>query len=151
MHPVLGEVVGTLLLLVLGDGVVANVLLNKSKGQHAGWIVITTGWAMAVTVAVFAVNAISGAHLNPAVTIGMAAIGKFAWADVPAYIAAQVAGAFIGAVLVWLAYLPHWALTTDGDAKLGVFCTAPAVRQPVSNFVTEVIATAVSCSVCSPS
>ncbi len=143
MHPVLGEVVGTLLLLVLGDGVVANVLLNKSKGQHAGWIVITTGWAMAVTVAVFAVNAISGAHLNPAVTIGMAAIGKFAWADVPAYIAAQVAGAFIGAVLVWLAYLPHWALTTDGDAKLGVFCTAPAVRQPVSNFVTEVIATAV--------
>ena len=143
MTPFLGEAVGTLLLVLLGDGVVANVLLTKSKGQHSGWIVITTGWALAVTVAVFAVNAVSGAHLNPAVTIAAAVLGKFAWADVPVYIAAQMIGAFVGAVIVWLAYLPHWALTNDADAKLGVFCTAPAVRHPVSNFVTEAIGTAV--------
>ena len=143
MSPFWGEVLGTMLLIVLGDGVVANVLLNKSKGQNGGWIVITTGWALAVTIAVYAVNAASGAHLNPAVTIAMAAIGKFAWASVPMYIGAQVIGAFLGAALVWLAYLPHWALTPDRSAKLGVFCTAPAIRHTGSNLLTEVIGTAV--------
>jgi len=143
VSPFWGEVLGTMLLIVLGDGVVANVLLNKSKGQNGGWIVITTGWALAVTIAVYAVNAASGAHLNPAVTIAMAAIGKFAWASVPMYIGAQVIGAFLGAALVWLAYLPHWALTPDRSAKLGVFCTAPAIRHTGSNLLTEVIGTAV--------
>jgi glycerol uptake facilitator protein len=143
MSPFLAEVLGTALLIVLGDGVVANVLLHKSKGQDAGWIVITTGWAVAVTVAVYTVNAESGAHLNPAVTIAMAVLGKFAWASVPAYIGAQVIGGVLGGIIVWLAYLPHWALTPDPSAKLGVFCTAPAVRATVPNLVTEIIGTAV--------
>jgi glycerol uptake facilitator protein len=143
MTPFLGEIVGTMLLVVLGDGVVANVLLQKSKGQNSGWIVITTGWAMAVIVAVYAVGATSGAHLNPAVTIAMAAIGKFAWTQVPTYVVAQFIGAFLGAVLVWLTYLPHWALTEDKGLKLAVFSTGPAVRQPVANFVSEAIGTAV--------
>jgi glycerol uptake facilitator protein len=142
MHPFLAEVVGTMLLVLLGDGVVANVLLNKSKGQNSGWIVITTGWALAVTIGVYAVNAISGAHLNPAVTIAMAAIGKFAWAKVPSYIAAQLIGGVLGGTLVWLAYLPHWAVTPDRSAKLGVFCTAPAIRQTGANLLTEMIGTA---------
>lgn len=143
MSPFLGEVCGTALLIVLGDGVVANVLLAKSKGQNGGWMVITTGWALAVAMGVYAVNAISGAHLNPAVSIAMAAIGKFAWAQVPAYVAAQLLGAFIGATIVWLAYLAHWSLTPDKGAKLAVFCTGPAVRSAGANFLTEVIGTAV--------
>jgi glycerol uptake facilitator protein len=142
MSPYLAEFLGTLLLVLFGDGVVANVLLTRSKGQNSGWIVITTGWALAVTVAVYAVNAVSGAHLNPAVSIGMAAIGKFAWSLVPGYIAAQMAGAFVGAALVWLAYLPHWRLTEDKGLKLACFSTGPAVRMPLSNVLTEVIATA---------
>jgi glycerol uptake facilitator protein len=142
MSPFAGELLGTALLVLFGDGVVANVLLNRSKGQDGGWIVITTGWALAVTIAVYAVNAASGAHLNPAVTIAMAAIGKFPWANVPAYLAAQVIGGFIGAALVWLAYLPHWGITPDRGAKLGVFCTAPAVRRPSLNFLSEAIGSA---------
>lgn len=142
MSPFAGELLGTALLVLFGDGVVANVLLNRSKGQDGGWIVITTGWALAVTIAVYAVNAASGAHLNPAVTIAMAAIGKFPWANVPAYLAAQVIGGFIGAALVWLAYLPHWGITPDRGAKLGVFCTAPAVRRPPLNFLSEAIGSA---------
>ena len=142
MSPFLGELVGTAFLLLLGDGVVANVLLNRSKGQNGGWIVITTGWALAVAMAVYAVNAVSGAHLNPAVTIGLASIGRFPWADVPAYVAAQLIGAFIGAALVWLTYLPHWDLTPDKGLKLVVFCTAPAVRSTGANIVSEVIGTA---------
>ena len=132
-----------MLLIVLGNGVVANVVLNRTKGQNSGWIVITTGWAFAVTVAVYAVGTFSGAHLNPAVTIGLASIGKFAWTSVPAYIAAQMLGAFLGAAIVWLAYFPHWKETPDPAAKLAVFCTAPAIRHPVSNVITEVIGTAV--------
>jgi glycerol uptake facilitator protein len=132
-----------MILVLLGDGVVANVLLARSKGQNSGWIVITVGWGVAVAVAVYAVGRISGAHLNPAVTIGLASIGSFPWADAPGYIAAQLAGAIAGGVLVWLAYLPHWAITTDKDAKLGVFCTAPAIRNPGANVLTEVIGTAV--------
>ena len=128
MSPYLAEFLGTALLVLLGDGVVGNVVLNKTKGQNSGWIVITAGWAFAVTIAVYSVSAISGAHLNPAVTIAMASLGKFAWADVPAYIAAQVAGGVLGGVIVWLAYLPHWAATNDQPGKLAVFCTGPAIR-----------------------
>lgn len=143
MDKLLAETIGTALLILLGGGVVANVLLARSKGQNSGWIVITVGWGVAVAVAIYAVGRISGAHLNPAVTIGLASIGSFAWADVPGYVLAQVVGAFIGATLVWLAYLPHWALTKEADLKLGVFSTAPAVRNPVANLITEIIGTVV--------
>jgi glycerol uptake facilitator protein len=143
MTNVLAEALGTMLLILLGDGVVANVLLAKSKGRDAGWIVITVGWGLAVAVAVYAVGRISGGHLNPAVTVALASIGAFSWADVPGYVLAQMAGAFAGAVVVWIAYLPHWRETNDADAKLGVFCTAPAIRRPAANFTTEAIATAV--------
>ncbi|HMJ59614.1 MAG TPA: MIP/aquaporin family protein [Gemmatimonadales bacterium] len=143
MSPFLAELLGTMLLIILGDGVVANVVLNKTKGQNGGWIVITAGWAFGVTVAVYAVGTFSGAHLNPAVTIGLAAIGKFAWAQVPIYVAAQLLGAFLGATIVWLAYLPHWAVTPDQGGKLAVFCTGPAIRNTTSNLLTEIIGTAV--------
>jgi glycerol uptake facilitator protein len=142
MQTLLAEGIGTMLLILLGDGVVANVLLARSKGQGSGWIVITTGWGIAVAMAIYAVGRISGAHLNPAVTIGLASIGSFAWSDVPGYIIAQMAGAFAGAVLVWLAYLPHWKETADANLKLGVFCTAPAIRQTGANVTTEIIGTA---------
>ena len=143
MQTLLAEAIGTMLLILLGDGVVANVLLTRSKGQNSGWIVITTGWGVAVAIAVYAVGRISGAHLNPAVTVGLASIGSFSWSDVPGYLVAQLIGAFLGAVLVWLAYLPHWKETTDSDLKLGVFCTAPAIRQTGANIVTEIVGTAV--------
>src|SRR5260221_1174635 len=139
MSPFLAELLGTALLVTLGHGVVANVVLNRTKGQNAGWIVITAGWAFGVTIAVYAVGTFSGAHLNPAVTIGLAAIGKFAWAKVPIYIAAQMLGAFLGATIVWLAYLPHWPVTESPAAKLAVFCTAPAIRNTPANLVTEII------------
>lgn len=142
MNPYIAEGVGTMILLLLGNGVVANVLLTRSKGQNSGWMVITVGWGVAVTIAVYAVGRISGAHLNPAVTIALAVIGSFPWVNVAGYIAAQMAGAFFGAVLVWLAYLPHWRLTEDPAAKLAVFSTGPAVRSPVANVVTEAIGTA---------
>jgi glycerol uptake facilitator protein len=141
MSPVLAEFLGTLLLVLFGDGVVANVVLARSKGQNSGWIVIAAGWACGVTIAVYAVNAVSGAHLNPAVTIALAAIGKFAWARVPGYVLAQTAGALVGSVLVWLTYLPHFALTDDKGSKLAVFCTGPAVRKPLANVMSEAIAT----------
>jgi glycerol uptake facilitator protein len=143
MQTLLAEAIGTMILVLLGDGVVANVLLAQSKGKDSGWIVIATGWGIAVAVAVYTAGRISGAHLNPAVSIGLATIGKFPWASVPGYIVAQMIGAFAGAVLVWLTYLPHWAPTTDRAAKLGVFCTAPAIRQPISNLITESVGTAV--------
>ena len=143
MQTYLAELVGTMLLILLGDGVVANVLLERTKGQQSGWIVITAGWAIAVAVAVYAVGRISGAHLNPAVTIGLATIGSFPWAEVPGYIAAQMAGAILGGVLVWVMYLPHWRLTPDPANKLAVFCTGPAVRSTGSNIVSELIGTAV--------
>ncbi len=143
MQTLLAEAIGTLLLVLLGDGVVANVVLNRTKGQSSGWIVITVGWGVAVAMAVYAVGRISGAHLNPAVTIGLAAIGSFPWNEVPGYIAAQMIGGFVGAVLVWLAYLPHWSATPDPAAKLAVFATGPAVRNTAANVVTEIIGTAV--------
>jgi glycerol uptake facilitator protein len=139
MSPFLAELFGTAILIILGDGVVANVVLRRTKGQDSGWIVITAGWAAAVTIAVYCVNSISGAHLNPAVTVALAATGTFPWAKVPLYIAAQIAGGFLGAVIVWLAYLPHWKETPDPVAKLAVFCTSPAIRKPTANFLSEVI------------
>lgn len=142
MTPFLGELIGTVLLVLFGNGVVANVVLSRTKGNSSGWIVIAAGWAAAVTIAVYAVNAFSGAHLNPAVTIALAVIGKFEWAKVPSYLLAQTIGGFIGGVLVWLTYLPHWALTEDKDLKLAAFSTGPAVRQPVPNLISEAIATA---------
>lgn len=142
MQAYLAEFIGTMILILLGDGVVANVLLRNSKGENSGWIVITFGWAMAVAVAVYAVGSISGAHINPAVTIGLASIGAFDWAQVPGYIISQLLGAFTGAVLVWLAYLPHWAETEDAGLKLGVFSTAPAIRNTAANIITEIIGTA---------
>jgi glycerol uptake facilitator protein len=139
----LAEVIGTMIMIILGDGVVANVLLNKSKGQNSGWMVITTAWALAVTIAIFSVGRISGAHLNPAVTVALASIGSFPWSQVPGYILAQILGAFIGATIVWLLYLPHFGETEQTDLKLAVFCTAPAIRRPVPNFTCEVIGTAI--------
>ena len=139
MSPFLAELLGTAILIVLGDGVVANVVLHRTKGQNSGWIVITAGWAFAVTIAVYCVNAISGAHLNPAVTIALASIGSFPWAKVPLYIAAQIVGGFIGGVIVWLAYLPHWAATPDPESKLAVFSTIPAIRRRYANLAAEVI------------
>ncbi len=141
MSTFLAEIVGTAILVLLGDGVVAGCLLAKSKSQNAGWIVITLAWGLAVSMGVYAVGNISGAHLNPAVTIGLAVIGSFPWSGVLPYIAAQMIGAFIGAVLVWLAYLPHWKETEDQAAKLGIFATGPAIRNPAANFLTEVIGT----------
>ncbi|MFC4768215.1 MIP/aquaporin family protein [Effusibacillus consociatus] len=141
MSPFLGEIIGTALLIIFGDGVVAGVLLNKSKAQNSGWIVITFGWGLAVAVAVYAVGAISGAHLNPAVTIGLASIGKFPWEQVPAYILGQMIGAFLGAVLVWLHYLPHWGQTQEKDLKLAVFCTGPAIRSTGANLISEIFGT----------
>ncbi|HEX2425387.1 MAG TPA: MIP/aquaporin family protein [Actinomycetota bacterium] len=139
-----GEVVGTAVLILLGDGVVAGVLLNRSKAQNGGWIVITWAWAMAVFMGVITSLAVTGgvAHLNPAVTIGLAAIGATDWADVPKLIAGQFIGAFIGATLVYLSYLPHWAETEDKGLKLAVFSTGPAIRNTVSNVITEVVGTA---------
>ena len=131
------------MLVLLGDGVVANVLLKRSKGENSGWMVVTVGWGVAVALAVYAVGRISGAHLNPAVTIALAMIGSFSWAQVPGYVAAQMIGAFVGAVLVWLAYLPHWRETADPAAKLGVFATGPAIQRAGPNFFTEAIGTAV--------
>jgi len=142
MNIFIGELIGTMVLILLGDGVVANVSLAKSKGHDSGWIVIATGWGFAVAIAIYVAGWASGAHINPAVTVGMAAIGKLPWPQVPLYLAGQFIGAFLGAVLVWLAYLPHWSETPDVEAKLGVFCTIPAIRRPVANFLCEVIGTA---------
>ena len=141
MNPFFGEVIGTALLILLGNGVVANVVLKDTKGQDSGWIVITWGWAMAVFVAVFTVAAFSGAHLNPAVSVGLAVAGKFEWARVPAYVVAQFLGAFIGSFLVWLLYRPHFAATEDQDGKLAVFCTGPAIRDTAANLISEVLGT----------
>ena len=141
MEAYIGEVIGTMILILLGDGVVANVLLGKTKGNNSGWIVITTAWALAVFVGAFATAAVSGAHLNPAVTVGLAVAGSFDWGLVPGYIIAQMIGAFLGAILVWLAYFQHWGATSDPGLKLAVFSTGPAIRNTVWNLVTEIIGT----------
>ena len=141
-HEFVSEMVGTAILIILGNGVVAGVLLSRSKAQNAGWIAITFGWGMAVALAVFAAGSFSGAHINPAVTIGLAATGDFPWHKVPIYIAGQFTGAIIGASLVWLTYLPHWQPTEDPGLKLACFSTGPAIRKPVQNMVTEIVGTA---------
>jgi len=140
--PFFGEFMGTLVLVLLGDGVVAGVLLKKSKAESSGWIVITAGWAIAVMAGIFTANACGSkdAHINPAVTLGFAiASGDFH--KVAPYFAAQVLGAIVGAALVWLHYLPHWRETADPSLKLGAFCTAPAIRSTGANLLSEIIAT----------
>jgi glycerol uptake facilitator protein len=140
MEEFIGEIIGTMILILLGDGVVANVVLNKTKGNNSGWIVITTGWGLAVFTAVYITGPISGAHINPAVTFGLAIEGGFDWADLPLYWVGQVIGAFIGAILVWLAYFKHWE-GTDPDGQLAVFSTGPAIRNYLWNLITEIIGT----------
>src|SRR6476646_559252 len=136
------ELVGTALLILLGNGVVANVVLNRTNGHGAGWIVITFGWAMAVFVGVFCTTGFSGAHLNPAVTIAMAVAGRnFTWGQVPVYLAAQMLGAFVGASFVSFFYKDHFNATEDADGKLACFCTAPAIRNLGSAFFCEVVGT----------
>jgi len=141
MDSYLAEFVGTALLVVFGDGVVAGVVLKRSKAENAGWLAITTGWALGVLLALYCIGRISGGHINPAFTIAAASVGAFPWSQVPGYVIAQLLGGFFGAVVVWLAYLPHWGATEDPNLKLGVFCTIPAVRHPVANALTEFIGT----------
>jgi glycerol uptake facilitator protein len=141
MSPYVGEIIGTAILIILGDGVVANVLLKESKAFDAGWMVIASGWGLAVAIAVFAVNAISGAHINPAVTLGLAISGQFPWAKVPGYVGCQMLGAFIGAVIVWIHFYGHWAITPDPLAKRNAFCTSPALRSVLPNLLSEIIGT----------
>jgi glycerol uptake facilitator protein len=142
MNIYLAEFLGTMLIILLGEGVVAGVVLKGTKSENAGWLTICIAWGLAVTLAIYAAGTASGAHLNPAITIALAATGQFEWAYVLGYCAAQFAGAFTGAVLVWFYYQPYWKNTNDAATKLAVFSTAPAIRNPVSNFMNEAIATA---------
>lgn len=141
MSPFIGEVIGTMLLIILGNGVVANAVLKNTKGSAGGWIVITFGWAMGVFVAVFTMGPISGAHINPAVTIGLALVGKFLWADVPIYIAGQLLGASMGAFIVWVHYKKHFEITEDANLKLACFSTGPEIRSTFNNLLSEIIGT----------
>lgn len=136
-----GEVIGTMLLVIFGGGVCAGVNLKKSLSYQSGWIVIVFGWGLGVAMAAYAVGSISGAHLNPALTIGLALEGSFPWKEVPVYIAGQMIGAMIGAVVVYLHYLPHWKATDDPAAKLGVFSTGPSIPHTFGNMISEVIGT----------
>jgi glycerol uptake facilitator protein len=141
MNAFTAELIGTALLVLLGDGVVANVLLKQTKGQGGGWIVITFGWAMAVFVGVLVSSIASGAHLNPAVTIALAIAEKFNWQQVPQYVLAQMLGACSGAFLVWVQYKSHFDATEDHNAKLAVFCTGPAIRSRGQNLFSEIVGT----------
>lgn len=141
MTPFIAEIIGTMLLILLGGGVVANVVLNLTKGQNSGWIVITTGWALAVYVGVVVASPYSGAHLNPAVSISLAVAGLFSWQQVPLYIFAQFLGAMIGSFLVWAMYRKHFEATSDNGLKKAVFCTDPAIRDTGTNFIGEVLGT----------
>jgi glycerol uptake facilitator protein len=141
MTPFIAELIGTAMLIVFGAGVCAGVSLKKSFAQNSGWIVITMGWGLGVAVAVYAVGQFSGAHLNPAVTLALAFNGDFPWADVPEYVLAQLFGALIGAVIVFLHYLPHWKETDDAGTKLGVFATGPAIPNYFANLLSEIIGT----------
>ena len=135
------EIIGTFLLILLGGGVVANVVLDKTKSNDPGWMVITTAWGLAVFVGVVVAGPYSGAHLNPAVSIGLAVAGKFGWELVPSYVLAQFIGAMLGSTIVWLLYKDHFAITADPEAKRAVFCTSPAIRNTVSNLISEAIGT----------
>jgi glycerol uptake facilitator protein len=142
MSPFLGEFAGTALLIIMGAGVVANVLLTNTKGHNSGWIVITFGWAMAVFLGVYASNSLGGSgHLNPAITIALTAFGDFDSSLLPTYIAAQFGGAIVGACIAWLAYKQHFDVTTDADLKMAVFCNSPAIRNVSYNLITEIIGT----------
>jgi glycerol uptake facilitator protein len=140
MNILFSELIGTFLLILLGNGVVANVVLNKTKGNSSGWIVITFGWAIAVFVGVYAAAAVSGAHLNPAVTIALA-LKDGIWEKVPMYIAGQMLGAMAGALFVWIQYRQHFDATDNADLQLAAFCTAPAIRSPFNNLLSEIIGT----------
>lgn len=135
------EFLGTMFLILLGTGVVANVVLKDTKGNSAGWLVITTGWALAVFVGVVVAAPYSGAHLNPAVTLGLAIAGKFSWAKVPLYMGAQILGAVAGAILMWVVYKDHFNATTDPDAQLSVFSTGPAIQNRIFNLLSEIVGT----------
>ena len=141
MTPFIAEIIGTALLLTLGCGVVANVVLNETKGNNSGWIVITTGWALAVFIGVVVAGPYSGAHLNPAVTVALAVAGKFDWASVPSFIRAQFIGAMIGAFVIWLTHKDHFDVTEDPDSKLAVYSTGPAIRNVFTNFMCELVGT----------
>jgi glycerol uptake facilitator protein len=141
MSPFLAEILGTMFMILLGNSVVANMVLKGTKGNGGGWIVITTAWAFAVFVGVVIAGPYSGAHLNPAVTIGLAIAGKFSWALAPTYIAGQFIGAMLGAFLVWLLFKDFYARTEDQGAKQATFCTAPAIPNTVSNLISEIIGT----------
>jgi glycerol uptake facilitator protein len=141
MNAFIGELIGTALLLLLGNGVVCNVVLSRTKGQNSGWIVITFGWAIAVFVAVFVASKASGAHLNPAVTLALAMTGKLSWDAVPVYVAGQLLGAMLGAALAWAMYRPHFDATDDAGLKLACFATGPAIRSTFNNLISEIIGT----------
>lgn len=141
MNPYLGELIGTFILMILGNGVNANVSLKNTYGNNSGWIVISLGWGLAVFTAVFIAGSSSGAHINPAVTIGLALAGKFSWDMVAGYIGMQLLGAFLGAWGAYLQYRPHFTATEDPDTKLGLFSTGPAIKSTLDNFISEVIGT----------
>lgn len=141
MASLLAELIGTMLLIILGDGVVANVVLKKTKGNSSGWIVITTGWALAVAIPAAIFTSVSGALFNPALTIALAIVGQFTWSQVIPYIIAQLLGAFLGAVVVYITYYNHFEETEDQNSKLGVFCTIPEIEDQKINFLTEFIGT----------
>jgi glycerol uptake facilitator protein len=143
MTPYIAEFFGTMLLILLGDGVVAGVTLRSTKSENGGFLMVCVAWGLAVMIAIYAVGRISGAHLNPAVTLALAIAGDFPSEQIAGYIIAQFAGAFVGAILVWLHYLPHWAHTESPEKKLGVFCTGPAVRSSGNNLFSEILATIV--------
>lgn len=138
----IGEFLGTMILVLLGDGVVAGAILNKTKGLNTGWLMITIGWGLAVTIAVFSSGFLSPAHINPAVTLGMAIAGEFSWSLVLPYMAAQVLGGLAGAIIVWIHYMPHWEATEDSETILAVFSTGPAIKSPINNMISEAIGTA---------
>ena len=141
MTPFIAEIIGTMFLITLGGGVVANVLLNLTKGNNSGWIVITTGWALGVYAGVVIAGPYSGAHLNPAVTIGLAVAGKFPWESVPIYLLGEIIGAMSGALIVWIVYRNHFEQTEDTGLKRAVFCTDPAIRKPLNNLISEIVGT----------
>ncbi|WP_071392776.1 MIP/aquaporin family protein [Bacillus tuaregi] len=141
MTTFLGELIGTMILMIFGTGIGAGAALKKSYAQNAGWVVITFTWGIAVTMGIFAVGSISGAHLNPAVTIAFAINGVFPWSQVPSYILAQMLGGILGAAIIYLQYLPHWKLTEDPAVKLGVFATSPAIPNTFANLLSEIIGT----------
>ncbi|TVZ57972.1 glycerol uptake facilitator protein [Flavobacteriaceae bacterium MAR_2010_105] len=141
MTPFISEFIGTAILILLGGGVVANVVLNKTKANSSGWMVITTAWGLAVYVAVVIAGPYSGAHINPAVSIGLAVAGKFPWEDVPMYVLAQMLGAMLGSLIVYIMYKDHFDVTEDKETKRAVFCTAPAIRNSFSNLFSEAIGT----------